>query len=62
MKQVLIDAVSLMAFLNEAEEIILKHSERDNSEYTKGVFRGVDHVKQYVEDLIDIKESENANN
>lgn len=33
MKKVMIDAVSLMAFLNEAEEIILKHSERDNSEY-----------------------------
>jgi dihydrodipicolinate reductase len=54
----MIDAVSLMAFLNEAEKIILKHSERDNSEYAKGVFRGVDHVRQYVEDLIDIKEHE----
>lgn len=62
MKKVMIDAVSLMAFLNEAEEIILKHSEHCETEYARGVFRGVDHVKQYVEDLIDIKESENASN
>ena len=58
MKQVLIDAVSLMAFLNEAEEIILKHSRHTETEYARGVFRGVDHVRQYVEDLIDIKEHE----
>lgn len=59
MKEVLIDAVRLMAFLNEAEEIILKHSEHTETEYARGVFRGVDHVKQYVEDLIDIKEQTN---
>ena len=62
MKKVMIDAVSLMAYLNEAEEIILKHSEHANTEYAKGVFIGVDHVKSYVEDLIDIKEAENATN
>lgn len=57
MNDVKVSAVKLMSYINDAELIILESN--NDTEYAKGIYFGLEHVKGYLENLIDCEDINN---
>ena len=49
-----VSAVKLMSYINDAELIILESN--NDTEYAKGIYFGLEHVKGYLENLIECED------
>ena len=49
-----VSAVKLMSYINDAELMVLESN--NDSDYAKGIYFGLEHVKGYLENLIDCED------
>lgn len=53
MNDIKVSAIKLMSYINDAELLVLGS---DDTEYAKGIYFGLEHVKGYLETLIECEE------